>query len=146
DGLQGVVLADDPLREPVLQRQQRADLVDHHLADGDARPVRHHLRDRLVVHHRHHQRRLALHGLQLIRLRRQLPGTAPPPPPRARAASSPDRGSLPCLPSSPPPSARLSSVPRRSWASCFAFVSSSSRLPCAAPEAISRFRMPISTS
>ena len=72
DHLQRVFLADHPLVERVGQLQHRLHLVLDHAPDGDAGPVLHHRRHRLLVHGRQDQRRVALvrgeFGLQRLQL------------------------------------------------------------------------------
>ncbi len=63
--LQGVVLAHDPLLHRLLEREDRADLVLHHAADGNARPARDHLGHRLAIDADLHQRVFALDLFQL---------------------------------------------------------------------------------
>ena len=66
DRLEGVRLADDALLEPLLQREDGADLVGHHLADRDAGPAGDDLGDGLRVDADLHERRLALQRLELL--------------------------------------------------------------------------------
>src|SRR5262249_22321132 len=60
DGLEGVRLANDALRHPLFQRQDRADLVGYHPANRNPGPVRDDLGNGLVIDTGMQQRRLAL--------------------------------------------------------------------------------------
>ncbi len=65
DRLEGVRLADDALLEPVLQREDRVDLVRQHLPDRDPGPPGDDLGDGLRVDASLHEGRFALHLLEL---------------------------------------------------------------------------------
>ena len=60
DGFQRVRLADDALFELLAQRQDGFDLIEDHLADGDARPAGDDGGHGLTVDDRMEKRRLAL--------------------------------------------------------------------------------------
>ena len=81
-GLDGVLLADDPLVQLVLHAEQLGGLLLGELVDGDAGPEREHLGDRLLVDL---VEQVDARGLDLGLLGRLL----------ARAAPSPGRGGWP---------------------------------------------------
>ena len=76
DGLGNAIkrmrLPDDPFFEPVLQVQDRVDLVRDHAADRDSGPRGNHFRDRLIVDENPHQSFVALKLLERLGMRGQL--------------------------------------------------------------------------
>ena len=72
DHLHGVVLADDALVEVAGEVQHRLDLVLHHAADGDARPICDDAAHGNLVHDGQDQRSIVLECIQRGHLGRQL--------------------------------------------------------------------------
>ena len=156
--LQGLPLADDALLQLVPQRQHRLDLVQHHLADGDAGPAGHHVGHRLAVHHRMDQRRLALHLRQLLlqleqfayrrRLRRRRPALRAcrrPGRPPVSCSAARSAASSPAPPACAPPPAAFPAPSCAAPPSPWPAVSSARRASWAVPTASSLRRALIST-
>ena len=59
-------LPDDSALHEISQREHRPNLILDHLADGNARPSRNDLRDRLGIDANLHERRLALGFHQIV--------------------------------------------------------------------------------